>query len=98
MQEAVIEFESSAAWPKDPEAIQKIKTALLLKIQDEYTSDFGLESDITTEYLDVKYPEYIFRLKVVHPSELFEVSKECCFKNFRQNFGDFGILVSTSKF
>jgi len=66
----VIEFESSGRWPEDPQAAQKVACALLLQMCEELRSDLGIETGITEEFLDVRYPEFTFRAKIFHPHEL----------------------------
>jgi len=68
--DVVIEFEGSGAWPTDEAAIRKIKTAFLIKLQSDMSSEFGIESDLTAAYADVKYPDHIFRVRIFHPKEV----------------------------
>lgn len=66
----VVEFESSGRWPDDPKAAQKVCAALLLQMREELLTDLGIESDVTEEFLDVRYPEFVFRIRVFHQHEL----------------------------
>jgi len=66
----VVEFESSGRWPDDPKAAQKVCTALLLQMREELLTDLGVESDVTEDFLDVRYPEVVFRVQVYHQHEL----------------------------
>eukprot|EP00931_Biecheleriopsis_adriatica_P123157 TRINITY_DN9820_c0_g1_i2.p1 TRINITY_DN9820_c0_g1~~TRINITY_DN9820_c0_g1_i2.p1 ORF type:complete len:1131 (+),score=264.70 TRINITY_DN9820_c0_g1_i2:38-3394(+) len=72
----VLEFESSGRWPDEPAAARKVAGALLLQIREEMASDLGIESDATEMFLDVRYPDAVFRLQVFHPHELTEVANQ----------------------
>lgn len=72
----VVEFEASGRWPDDPTAAQKVAGALLLQIREELGSDLGIEADATETFLDVRYPEAVFRLQVFHPHELRETANK----------------------
>lgn len=80
---AVVEFESSGRWPEDPLAARKVATALLLQIKEELQNDLGLESDIASSggFLDVRFPEFAFRIQIFHSRELFEIAH--CVTNFQ---------------
>jgi U3 small nucleolar RNA-associated protein 22 len=66
----IVEFESSGRWPDKPEAARKVCTALLLQMRQELLTDSGIESDVTEDFLDVRYPEFVFRVRVFHQYEL----------------------------
>ncbi|CAE7578431.1 Nol6 [Symbiodinium natans] len=72
----VLEFESSGRWPSEPAPAQKVATALLLQIREELSSDLGIEADATEGFLDVRYPDAVFRLRIFHPHELQEVANK----------------------
>jgi len=74
LHDAVLEFESSSAWPRAPAAVLRLQTAFLLKIQAELRSQHAVESLITPEYLDVLYPRFVFRLRIFTLGELYEMS------------------------
>eukprot|EP00929_Paragymnodinium_shiwhaense_P112638 TRINITY_DN80904_c0_g1_i1.p1 TRINITY_DN80904_c0_g1~~TRINITY_DN80904_c0_g1_i1.p1 ORF type:complete len:1162 (+),score=270.84 TRINITY_DN80904_c0_g1_i1:70-3486(+) len=66
---AVVEFESSGRWPDDPQAARKVCAAMLLQMQEQLQTDFGIESGVTEEYLDIRYPEFVFRTRIFHQYE-----------------------------
>jgi hypothetical protein len=65
----VVEFESSGSWPErsNVEAVEAMKTALLLQMQRELRDDLGLDAKVGPCVLDVLYPDQIFRVRVCHP-------------------------------
>ncbi|CAE7246079.1 Nol6 [Symbiodinium sp. CCMP2592] len=74
--DTVLEFESSGRWPSEPAPAQKVAAALLLQIREELSTDLGIEADATEGFLDVRYPETVFRLRIFHPHELQEVANK----------------------
>ncbi|CAE7397770.1 Nol6 [Symbiodinium sp. CCMP2456] len=74
--DTVLEFESSGRWPSEPAPAQKVGAALLLQIREELSTDLGIEADATEGFLDVRYPETVFRLRIFHPHELQEVANK----------------------
>eukprot|EP00435_Cladocopium_sp_Y103_P033435 s111_g8.t1 len=76
LHETVLEFESSGRWPDDTAAARKVAAALLLQIRDEIASDLGIESDAAEDFLDVRYPDVVFRLRIFHPHEMSEVAQK----------------------
>lgn len=77
MASGIIEFESSNRWPDDLDALEKTKTAFLLKIQEQiaktkkdYTSTVGIDFDLIPGvkeigFLQLMTPEgFIFKLRV----------------------------------
>jgi len=70
----VAEFESSGRWPDDPSAGRKVAAAMLLKIKEELQNDLGLESDVAEGILDVKFPEFVFRVQIFHGKDLRDVA------------------------
>jgi hypothetical protein len=55
-------FESSSKWPKDGVAIQKCKSAFMLKVKHELKKQFDIESILHENALDVVFNGYLFRL------------------------------------
>eukprot|EP00913_Durusdinium_trenchii_P002836 g2624.t1 len=74
--ETVLEFESSGRWPDDTAAAQKVAAALLLQIREEMSSDLGIEASATEGFLDLRYPEATFRLRIFHPNEMAEAAQK----------------------
>eukprot|EP00927_Polykrikos_kofoidii_P003457 TRINITY_DN11375_c0_g1_i2.p1 TRINITY_DN11375_c0_g1~~TRINITY_DN11375_c0_g1_i2.p1 ORF type:complete len:1217 (-),score=250.11 TRINITY_DN11375_c0_g1_i2:118-3666(-) len=70
LHDVVVEFESSGRWPSSQEAVRKVCTAMMLQMQEELKTDLDIESGITEEFLDVRYPEFVFRTRVFHQHEL----------------------------
>ncbi|KAF8821870.1 hypothetical protein IE077_001446, partial [Cardiosporidium cionae] len=65
----VLEFENSNSWPSDKEAIKHLKTAFLLNMRTELSANFGMDSFISEDYLDIPFPVCIFRVSIFHPRE-----------------------------
>ena len=63
-----IRFGASSKWPSDLKAIGAAKTAMLIQlanaIEGENNSDFGGLVQVTTNYLDLGYQGYYFRILV----------------------------------
>jgi len=70
----VVEFEASGRWPADPQAARKVAAALLLQMREELRRELGIEADAAEGFLDVRYPEFVFRLRVFHPRELLDAA------------------------
>jgi U3 small nucleolar RNA-associated protein 22 len=79
--DVVIQFEGSARWPDDLDAIQRTKIAFLLKLSEsmeealaEITTRIGLENQdsplLNQTFLDIIYPSgAAFRLRIHHDRE-----------------------------
>ena len=76
-----LQFESSARWPDNPDAIKRTKVALLLKLgellEQKYSSIYttlGLEDETqqvpNTAFLDITLGNHTFRLRIYHDREL----------------------------
>lgn len=65
-----VEFESSGRWPDNAEAVRKVCSAMLIQMAQELRTDLGIESDLTEDFLDVRYPEIVFRVRVFHQHAL----------------------------
>ena len=76
-----LQFESSAKWPDDPDAIKRTKIALLLKLgellehkQSGVHTRLGLEDEMqqlpNTAFLDLTLSDHTFRLRIYHDREL----------------------------
>ncbi|CCJ28579.1 unnamed protein product [Pneumocystis jirovecii] len=82
----IIKFESSGKWPDDLKAIQKTKLAFLIKLSEELsqknniTSRIGLENIdaecLNSGFLDIKYKNFIFRLRIHHDREKTLLQKD----------------------
>ncbi|MCJ1448730.1 MAG: hypothetical protein MMC23_009247 [Stictis urceolatum] len=83
----VIQFESSARWPNDLEAIQRTKGALLLKLGELLkasdpliSSSLGLEncstSSLNNTYLALVMDDTLFRLRIHHDRELILLNRQ----------------------
>jgi U3 small nucleolar RNA-associated protein 22 len=70
----ILQFESSGAWPEDLPAIERVKTALLLKLaeslMDKYKASVSAVQ-VNSSFLDVFIDGYVFRLLVFYPREIF---------------------------
>lgn len=74
LQSVVVEFESSGRWPEDPAAARKVAGALLLQMKEELQTDLGVEAGVTEEFLDVRYPEFVFRIHIFHEHEFLSIA------------------------
>lgn len=67
----VIRFESSAAWPTDDEeAIQKVKTALFVKLSETLHSTYMIDSFPYDDHIEVVFKGMVYSLIVHHPREI----------------------------
>ncbi|KAG5437106.1 hypothetical protein PCANB_001227 [Pneumocystis canis] len=91
----IIRFESSGRWPDDLRAIQKTKLAFLIKLSEELYSQnnniiskVGLENTdeecLNAGFLDIKYENFIFRLRIHHDRE-----KTLLQKNLKNVFSEY---------
>mmetsp|Transcript_49331 Transcript_49331/g.107412 ORF Transcript_49331/g.107412 Transcript_49331/m.107412 type:complete len:1079 (+) Transcript_49331:58-3294(+) len=65
-----MEFESSGRWPSDPEAARKVCLALLLQMRQELQTDLAIEAEVSDGFIDVRYPEFVFRVRIFHQYEM----------------------------
>merc|ERR1712070_1124519 len=57
-----------------------------LQMRQELLTDLGIESDVTEQFLDVRYPEFVFRVQVFHQHELTSVAHQVT--NFQAQLGN----------
>ncbi|ONK58586.1 uncharacterized protein A4U43_C09F14590 [Asparagus officinalis] len=62
----MIQLEGSGNWPLDITAIEKTKSAFLLKIGESLQTRWGMFCTATEEAVDVFTSGYAFRLKILH--------------------------------
>ncbi|EMR08443.1 hypothetical protein PNEG_03274 [Pneumocystis murina B123] len=83
----IIRFESSGNWPDDLKAIQRTKLAFLIKLSEklyfqnnDIISRVGLENTdsecLNLGFLDIKYKNLIFRLRIHHDREKTLLQKD----------------------
>lgn len=70
----VLEFVSSGNWPDDAEAVLKVSNALLIQMGDELQKDLGIDTNIGDGFLDVRFPEFVFRLRIFNRKEFLEIA------------------------
>ncbi|XP_059293198.1 uncharacterized protein LOC132046556 isoform X2 [Lycium ferocissimum] len=68
--EVMIQLEGSGNWPMDEIAIEKTKTAFLLRIAESLQNNWGMEFTATEDDVDVLMSGYAFRLKISHERAL----------------------------
>lgn len=85
LHDVVVEFEASGRWPDNAEAARKVAGALILQIREEMKTDLGIEADTTETFLDIRYPESVFRVRIFHPHELQTVAHRIT--NFQAQLG-----------
>ncbi|KAI3768011.1 hypothetical protein L2E82_18441 [Cichorium intybus] len=64
--EVMIQLEGSGNWPMDDVAIEKTKSAFLLRIGECLQKDYGMKYCPSEEGVDVFLSGYVFRLKILH--------------------------------
>uniref|UniRef100_A0A5B7C9D5 Putative nucleolar protein 6 isoform X2 n=1 Tax=Davidia involucrata TaxID=16924 RepID=A0A5B7C9D5_DAVIN len=64
--EVMIQLEGSGNWPMDEVAIEKTKSAFLLKIGESLQNSWGMTCTATEDDVDVFVSGYAFRLKILH--------------------------------
>ncbi|XP_043710808.1 nucleolar protein 6 isoform X3 [Telopea speciosissima] len=64
--EVMIQLEGSGNWPMDDVAIEKTKSAFLLKIGESLQSKWDMTCIATEDELDVLTSGYAFRLRILH--------------------------------
>ena len=67
----VIRFEASTSWPTDDEdAIQKVKTALLVKLSEALQTTYMIDSFPYDDHIEVVFKGVVYSLCVHHPREI----------------------------
>uniref|UniRef100_A0A6P4ACI0 nucleolar protein 6 isoform X1 n=1 Tax=Ziziphus jujuba TaxID=326968 RepID=A0A6P4ACI0_ZIZJJ len=74
--EVLIQLEGSGSWPMDDVAIEKTKSAFLLKIGESLQKNWGMICTATEDNVDVFVSGYAFRLKILHERGLSLLRKE----------------------
>ncbi|XP_052196632.1 uncharacterized protein LOC127803986 isoform X2 [Diospyros lotus] len=68
--EVMIQLEGSGSWPMDEAAIEKTKSAFLLKIGESLQDNWGMTCNATEDDVVVFTSGYAFRLKILHEKGL----------------------------
>ncbi|CAN1190623.1 Nucleolar protein 6 [Linum perenne] len=68
--EVMIQLEGSANWPKDEVAIEKTKSAFLLKIGESLESNWKMTCNATEDDVVIFLKGYAFRLNILHDRAL----------------------------
>ncbi|KAH0971237.1 hypothetical protein GBA52_023393 [Prunus armeniaca] len=71
-----LELEGSGNWPMDDVAIEKTKSAFLLKIGESLHNNWGMTCTATEDDVDVFVSGYAFRLKIWHERGLTLLRRE----------------------
>lgn len=74
--EVMIQLEGSGNWPMDDIAIEKTKTAFLLKIGESLQNSWGMTCTATEDDVDIFMSGYVFRLKIWHERGLSLLKRE----------------------
>lgn len=74
--EVMIQLEGSGNWPMDDVAIEKTKSAFLLKIGESLQNSWGMTCTATEDDVDVFVSGYAFRLKIWHERGLTLLRRE----------------------
>eukprot|EP00257_Ricinus_communis_P021381 XP_015580860.1 nucleolar protein 6 [Ricinus communis] len=74
--EVMIQLEGSGNWPMDEVAIEKTKSAFLLKIGESLQNNWGMTCTATEDEVDIFHSGYAFRLKILHERGLSLVKRE----------------------
>ena len=62
----MIQLEGLGNWPMDDVAIDKTKSAFLLRIGESLQNNWGMICTATEENVDVFMSGYAFRLRILH--------------------------------
>lgn len=73
--EVLIQLEGSGKWPVDDVAIEKTKSAFILKIGESLEKNHKMRFTATEEDVDVLFSGYAFRLKILHQKGLNLVNR-----------------------
>ncbi|KAK2981597.1 hypothetical protein RJ640_011127 [Escallonia rubra] len=68
--EVMIQLEGSGNWPMDDIAIEKTKSAFLLRIGESLQKQWGMSFTATEDDVDVFLSGYAFRLRILHERSL----------------------------
>ncbi|KAL1815508.1 hypothetical protein DCAR_0519774 [Daucus carota subsp. sativus] len=74
--EVLIQLEGSGNWPVDDVAIEKTKSAFILKIGESLQKNFNMRFTATEDDVDVLFSGYAFRLKILHQKGLNLVNRQ----------------------
>ncbi|EPS66252.1 hypothetical protein M569_08520, partial [Genlisea aurea] len=74
--EVIIQLEGSGNWPMDEIAMEKTKSAFLLKIAESLHAKWGIPCTATEDDVDVFVSGYAFQLKILHERGLSLVKKQ----------------------
>ncbi|CAA0839558.1 Unknown protein [Striga hermonthica] len=74
--EIMIQLEGSGNWPMDEVAMEKTKSAFLLKIAESLHTKKGITSTATEDDVDILMSGYAFRLKILHERGLSLVKRQ----------------------
>ncbi|KAI3451695.1 hypothetical protein Pfo_008360 [Paulownia fortunei] len=74
--EVMIQLEGSGNWPMDELAMEKTKSAFLLKIAESLHTKRGITCTATEDDVDVFMSGYAFRLKILHERGLSLVKRQ----------------------
>ncbi|GAV60039.1 Nrap domain-containing protein, partial [Cephalotus follicularis] len=64
--QVMIQLEGSGNWPMDEVAIEKTKSAFLIKIGESLQNRWGMTCTATEDDMDIFISGYAFRLKILH--------------------------------
>ncbi|KAH6800552.1 nucleolar protein [Perilla frutescens var. hirtella] len=73
--EVMIQLGGSGNWPLDELAMEKTKTAFLLRIAESLHTKFGITCTATEDDVDIFMSGYAFRLKILHERGLSLVKR-----------------------
>ncbi|KAK7859384.1 nucleolar protein 6 [Quercus suber] len=76
IQDIPLKLEGSRNWPVDDIAIEKTKTAFLLKIGESLQNSWGMTCTATEDDVDVFVSGYVYRLKIWHERGLSLLKRE----------------------
>ncbi|KAL5754642.1 hypothetical protein ACOSP7_022862 [Xanthoceras sorbifolium] len=74
--EVMIQLEGSGNWPMDHVAIEKTKSAFLIKIGESLQNNWGMTCTAAEDDVDIFISGYVFRLKILHERGLSLVKRE----------------------
>ena len=71
-----VEMEPSSQWPRDFEAVEKVKQAFYLHISSELEKQHGIKSVVSDKSLLLQHSGYVFRLFILHKNQVSLAKEE----------------------
>lgn len=73
--QVVLQLGSSNKWPRDLDAVRRVRAAFNLKISELLEGNFKLVTQAYQDWVDVLTETCVFRLRIVYPGEIALMKK-----------------------